>query len=170
MGFQVGDKISRLSEKMDGVILSLTAYKAIVKDEFGFEINVLLSDIVKCSNFEDYKETLNQIPIGKIVKEEKIISKKNILKKVKEIDLHMHNLSGYSNNMSNHEIVLYQLNAVETAIRKTDKRYFSKIVFIHGVGSGKLKKELQVLLSHKSIKYQDANYQKYGQGALEVIL
>jgi dsDNA-specific endonuclease/ATPase MutS2 len=44
-----------------------------------------------------------------------------------------------------------------------------KIVFIHGVGEGVLKSELDFLLGrYDMISFQDGNYQKYGLGATEV--
>ena len=43
-----------------------------------------------------------------------------------------------------------------------------RIVFIHGVGEGVLKTELQNLLNKYPVKYYDASYKKYGLGATEV--
>ena len=49
------------------------------------------------------------------------------------------------------------------------KNRIPKIVFIHGVGEGILKAELDFMLKrYDSISFQDANYQKYGSGATEV--
>jgi len=46
-----------------------------------------------------------------------------------------------------------------------------KIVFIHGVGEGVLKIELEYLFArYNNVKYYDANYQKYGLGATEVYI
>ena len=48
-------------------------------------------------------------------------------------------------------------------------RRIPKIVFIHGVGEGVLKSELDFMLGrYEEVYFQDANYQKYGQGATEV--
>ena len=44
-------------------------------------------------------------------------------------------------------------------------------VFIHGVGEGVLKLELEyVLKRYEDLTYYDADYQKYGFGATEVCL
>ena len=60
----------------------------------------------------------------------------------------------------------------ETAKRHVEfaiKNRIPKIVFIHGVGEGVLKSELDFMLGrYDNISFQDANYQKYGLGATEV--
>lgn len=46
-----------------------------------------------------------------------------------------------------------------------------KLVFIHGVGEGVLKSELEFLLSkYDGITFKEASYQKYGVGATEVYI
>jgi hypothetical protein len=45
------------------------------------------------------------------------------------------------------------------------------VVFIHGVGEGILKIELDYLFGrYNNVKFYDANYQKYGLGATEVYI
>ena len=54
---------------------------------------------------------------------------------------------------------------MDFAIRKR----IQKLVFIHGVGEGVLKSELDFLLGrYDNLKFYDADYQKYGVGATEV--
>jgi len=44
-------------------------------------------------------------------------------------------------------------------------------VFIHGIGEGVLKAELEYLFRrYGNLKYYDADYQKYGRGATEVYI
>lgn len=46
-----------------------------------------------------------------------------------------------------------------------------KLVFIHGVGQGVLKEELNYLFRrYDQIKFYDADYQKYGKGATEIYI
>ena len=46
-----------------------------------------------------------------------------------------------------------------------------KVVFIHGVGEGVLKLELESLVRrYDNLKYYDADFQKYGRGASEVYI
>ena len=56
---------------------------------------------------------------------------------------------------------------LEFAIRKKIQR----IVFIHGIGEGVLRAELEFLIGrYEDLKCYDADYQKYGRGALEVYI
>jgi len=63
---------------------------------------------------------------------------------------------------------------IETAKRRLEfgfQNRIQRIVFIHGVGEGVLKLELEYLFKrYESLKFYDANYQKYGQGATEVYI
>jgi hypothetical protein len=89
-----------------------------------------------------------------------------------EVDLHIHELLDDTRGLANHEMLEIQLgrfrNELEAAIANGTRR----IVFIHGVGNGKLKTELRQELSTKYKKYyfQDASFKEYGYGATMVIL
>lgn len=168
--FKVGDKVSVLDRNIDGVIMSLTTYKAIVLDTDGFEEEFQISKLVIRSTAADYKNAMQNMLVDKEIKTTQRISKQHLKRSIKEIDLHMDALSESKSGMTNHEMVMYQLNAVSKALQITDKRYFSKIVFIHGIGKGKLRYELEILLKNKGIYFQDASYKKYGRGAIEVKL
>ena len=170
MEFKKGDKVSVLDRNINGKIISLTAYKAILLDTDGFEEEFQLSKLVVRSSSEDYEGALSNMLVDKEIKTTQRISKQHLRRSIKEIDLHMDTLSESKNGMTNHDIVLFQLNAVSKAIQSTDKRHFSKIVFIHGIGIGKLRYELEILLKKKGIYFQDASFKKYGRGAIEVVL
>lgn len=170
MKFKIGDKVSVLDKNIDGEIVSLTIYKAIVLDTDGFEEEFPINKLVFLSCFFAYENSMNNMLIDKELKTTETISKKHLNRKIKEIDLHIDALSESKKGMTNHEIVCYQLNAVSNAIQRTDKRHFSKIVFIHGIGKGKLRYELEILLKQKSIYFQDASFKKYGRGAIEILL
>lgn len=168
--FEIGDKVSVLDRNIKGEIVSLTVYKAIVLDTDGFEEEFQISKLVVSSIKEDYENAMYNMLVEKEIKTTERISKSHLVRSIKEIDLHMDALSESKNGMTNHEIVMYQLNAVSKAIQETNKKNFSKIVFIHGIGKGKLRYELEILLKKKEIYFQDASFQKYGRGAIEVIL
>ncbi|MCD6564809.1 MAG: Smr/MutS family protein [Bacteroidales bacterium] len=91
---------------------------------------------------------------------------------ISEIDLHITEILENHSGMSNGEILKVQLDRFTTALEgvlKTDQR---KIVFIHGLGNGKLKFEVRKLLDTKynHLKYQDASFKEYGYGATMIIL
>jgi hypothetical protein len=91
---------------------------------------------------------------------------------MEEVDLHIEQLSDNFNDLSAGEILDIQMGrftiALEGAIRNNTK----KIVFIHGVGNGKLKFEIRRILETKyaHLKYQDASFKEYGYGATMVLL
>ena len=74
--------------------------------------------------------------------------------------------------MTNGEIIEIQLGRFETALQTAVNANSNKIVFIHGVGNGRLKHELRKKLDRKypDLKYQDASFKEYGYGATMVYL
>ena len=88
-----------------------------------------------------------------------------------EVDLHIHQLVKSTRGMSNFDMLNIQL---ETAKRQLDfaiSKRIQKVVFIHGVGEGVLKEELNYLFKkYENLKFYDAEYQKYGLGATEVYI
>ena len=73
--------------------------------------------------------------------------------------------------MSNHDMLTLQLDAARRQLDFAICKRIQKVVFIHGVGEGVLKMELEYLFGrYNNVKYYDANYQKYGLGATEVYI
>jgi dsDNA-specific endonuclease/ATPase MutS2 len=71
--------------------------------------------------------------------------------------------------MNNFDILNIQTETAKRHIEFAIRNRIPKIVFIHGVGEGVLKAELDFMLKrYENISFQDANYQKYGMGATEV--
>jgi len=63
---------------------------------------------------------------------------------------------------------------MDTAKRQLEfaiTKRIQKVVFIHGVGEGVLKAELESLFRrYENLKWYDADYQKYGLGATEIYI
>jgi len=73
--------------------------------------------------------------------------------------------------MNNFDILNIQVDTARGQLEFAIKNRIPKIVFIHGMGEGVLKSELDYLLGrYPEISYQDANYRKYGLGATEVYI
>ena len=73
--------------------------------------------------------------------------------------------------MSNYDILTLQTDTAKRHIDFAIRNRIPKIVFIHGVGEGVLKSELDFLFGrYENIDFKDGNYQKYGQGATEVFI
>ncbi|HLG03629.1 MAG TPA: DUF2027 domain-containing protein [Bacteroidia bacterium] len=87
----------------------------------------------------------------------------------KEVDLHIEELLENYSGMSNAELLDVQLRKMQSELDEAMLNRCQRIIFIHGVGNGRLKQEIQKILSTvKGIRYHDASYQRFGFGATEV--
>lgn len=127
-------------------------------------------------NVSDEKE-MKEIYLSKEIKNKDIpvVRKPKPEKKssdISEIDLHITEILESHSGMSNGEILKVQLDRFTTALEGVLKTDQKKIVFIHGLGNGKLKFEVRKLLDTKynHLKYQDASFKEYGYGATLVFL
>ncbi len=89
---------------------------------------------------------------------------------VEEVDLHAESFMEDVTGMSNGEILEAQLARFEIVLEGAIRNKQKKIVFIHGLGNGKLKHEIRKRLEKRKIRYQDASFKEYGYGATLVIL
>lgn len=86
-----------------------------------------------------------------------------------EVDLHIAELTDKTMNMTNADMLQLQLDHVKQCLEAARKERIKKLVFIHGVGNGTLKTELQRLLEKRNdVEYYDAAFARYGMGATEV--
>ena len=64
-----------------------------------------------------------------------------------------------------------QLNTAQRQLEFAISKKIQKVVFIHGVGAGVLKEELQYLFKrYDGIRVYEGDYKKYGLGATEVYI
>lgn len=103
----------------------------------------------------------------------KVKIKKELVQELEEVDLHIHELVDNWEDLTPGEILKIQLARFETALELGIKSNTTKrMVFIHGVGNGKLKYEITKLLNSKysKLRYQDASFKEYGFGATMVFV
>ncbi len=100
-------------------------------------------------------------------KENPIVPQKNISKNALEVDLHIENLSKTYWRLSDIEIFELQIKTFEQELDQAIAKGLDEIVFIHGIGEGKLKAALhQKLNGHRNINYfENASANIYGTGA-----
>ncbi|MFI3262441.1 MAG: Smr/MutS family protein [Rikenellaceae bacterium] len=87
------------------------------------------------------------------------------------VDLHAEEILESTAGMTSGEILQAQLTRFNIALSlNVNNGKHGKMVFIHGVGSGKLKYELQRELARKypKLSYQDASFKEYGYGAIMI--
>ena len=89
-----------------------------------------------------------------------------------EIDLHIEAITENSAGLSNGEILEMQMARFTTVLEGAIISKTKRVVFIHGVGNGKLKHEIRKTLERKypKLRFQDASFKDYGYGATMVIL
>ncbi len=91
---------------------------------------------------------------------------------VDEIDLHIEELVEDHGSLSGREALDIQMARFTTTLEGALRGKTKRIVFIHGVGNGKLKYEIRRTLDKKysRLRYQDASFREYGYGATMVII
>ncbi|WP_308993551.1 Smr/MutS family protein [Mariniflexile litorale] len=180
MIFEIGDKVLVIDEAMSGVVKMIVGHTISIETSDGFLLDFESNELVKVTSKVSLKKDLFSHDNANSVIKEKEQYPKRKQPKVKpkerfeptmEVDLHINQLVKSAKGMSNHDMLSLQL---ETARRQLDfaiSKRIQKIVFIHGVGEGVLKVELEYLFGrYDNVKFYDANYQKYGVGATEVYI
>lgn len=177
---KVGDKVSVLDEDVSGVVRSISGSTVTLETEDGFMLNFEKSElIVLHSTNKTIEQAVNSSEINTVIAEKETLKKKPT-KRIKpkertqatmEVDLHIHHLVKSSRGMTNFEMLNLQLQTAKRQLEFAIQKRIQRIVFIHGVGEGVLKQELETLFRrYDNIKYYDANFQKYGFGATEVYI
>lgn len=179
MMFSKGDKVSVLDEAVNGIVLSVQNNEATIETEDGFVMKYRFNELIKTNNTSDLNSSVQSFNLNQIKKEKEEPKARSFVKEKKskheipapEFDLHIEKLVPNFRGMSNYDILTLQSETAKRHIEFAIRNRIPKIVFIHGVGEGVLKSELDFLLGrYDNIAFQDANYQKYGLGATEVFI
>ncbi|MBF2708551.1 Smr/MutS family protein [Flavobacterium soyangense] len=177
--FNKGDKVSVLDEDVNGVVLSVKNKEVTIETTDGFVMTYFANELLKTNDSSNLMDFVKKMNVGEVVKEKEIPKPRSFVKEKKdkreipapEFDLHIEKLVPNKRGMSNYDILTLQAETAKRHIEFAIKNRIPKIVFIHGVGEGILKSELDFLLGrYDNIAFQDGNYQKYGQGATEVYI
>jgi len=172
-----GDKVSVLDDAIDGIVLEVKNKEVTIETTEGFTMTYFVNELVKIIDSNILDKNIGSYNLHKIKLEKEIPKPRSFVKEKKskhenpvpEFDLHIEKLVKNYKGMNNYEILTLQSETAKKHIDFAIRNRISKIVFIHGVGEGILKSELDFLLGrYEMITFQDANYQKYGLGATEV--
>ena len=180
MRFKLGDNVLVLDEDLSGIIKKIDGDSISIETKDGFLLDFKADELIKNKADKTIKRELFSHSNINTVISEKEQPKKKTTKKAKakdryeptmEVDLHINQLVKSPKGMTNHDMLTLQLNTAQRQLEFAIKKRIQKIVFIHGVGEGVLKMELEYLFGrYNNIKFYDANYQKYGLGATEVYI
>ena len=177
--FNKGDKVSVLDEAVDGIVVSVQNNQITIETTDGFIMNYNFKEVIKINTSDSLKNDIGSFNSHKILEEKAIPKARSFVKEKKskgeipppEFDLHIEKLVPNFRGMSNYDILTLQSDTAKRHLEFAIRNRIPKIVFIHGVGEGILKSELDFLLGrYDNISFQDANYQKYGVGATEVYI
>jgi dsDNA-specific endonuclease/ATPase MutS2 len=177
--FSKGDKVAVLDEAVNGVVQSVQNNEVTIETEDGFVMKYSEKELVKIGHSDDLDKSVTNFNSHHIKKEKEEPKPRSFVKEKKtgreipppEFDLHIEKLVPNFRGMSNYDILTLQSDTAKRHIEFAIRNRIPKIVFIHGVGEGILKAELDFLLGrYDNIDFQEANYQKYGMGATEVFI
>ena len=176
MKFQIGDRVSVLDDDINGMIKSISGATITIETEDGFEMEYEAHELIKRDTLSSQMFTG---PDAHTIKEKEQSQKpRSIRVKPKEryqpkmeVDLHIHQLTNHYKGMSNFDMLNLQLDIAKRQLEFAINKRIQRVVFIHGVGEGVLKSELEYMFRrYDNVKFYPADYQKYGLGATEVYI
>jgi dsDNA-specific endonuclease/ATPase MutS2 len=179
MKFKTGDTVTVLDDSFTGKVKAYKKGQVVIETTEGFELQFDEQELVKISNDSELKAFFSKQSVGSVLREKEEPKKRSFTKEKKskgdgfvlEIDLHIEKLVPNKRGMSNYDILTLQADTARRQLEFAIKNRMPKVVFIHGVGEGILKSELDFLLGrYEGITFGDADYQKYGLGATEVYI
>ena len=177
MKFKIGDKVAVTDDAIKGKVTAIDNHMISILTEDDFVMKFSENELVKIgveqselaktvivsnqlSYKEDYKKRQNQTRARK--------SKGEI--PPMEVDLHINKLIKSTRGMDNYDMLTLQMDTAKHKLEFAIRNRIPRIVFIHGVGAGVLKTELDYLFNRYNVKISEASYQKYGMGATEVYI
>jgi len=173
--FNIGDKIEVLDEAIKGHVISVTENLVKIETLDGFEMEYEASQLVKIvgqlqvTNYDVAKIKHTKDLLKK--RRSKIVKPKERNAPKMEVDLHIHQLTTSTKGMNNFDMLNLQLETAKRQLEFAIRKRIQKVVFIHGVGEGVLKEELNYLFNrYDNVKFYDAEYKKYGLGATEIYI
>ena len=175
MNFKVGDKVSVLDIDCSGYISKIVDNTIYVTTDDGFEIPYSVEELVKM-DIEIFNSSLIFTnPVKEFSKNKSVIKKrefkKNKKKSIMVVDLHIDKIINSSKGLKNFDILTIQLETARKRLNFAISKKIKSLIFIHGVGDGVLKLELEYILrSYENLKFFPANFRQYGDGATEVII
>ena len=177
--FSKGDKVSVLDDAVNGVVISVNKNEVFIETDDGFTMTYFVNELIKINDTSILSKSTRSFDVNVIKQQKEIPPPRSFVKEKKnkgeipppEFDLHIEKLTKNFLGMSNYDILTLQSETAKRHIEFAIRNRIPKIVFIHGVGEGILKAELDFLLGrYDNLSFQDANYQKYGVGATEVYI
>ena len=154
--FKIGDKVLFKHEDQTGYITRIdSSNKVTVSTADGFEIIISKHHLVKIERGTDIEAAYgSSFHIkDKITAKKRYLKEKSKNKSIAKIDLHIELLTPYFDQMDNFDIVQMQLDVCQKKIDEILNSTFQKLIIVHGIGSGILKKEVHALLESYHLRF-----------------
>lgn len=172
-----GDIVETIDDAITGTVKCISGTTITIQDTDGFEFQFEESELILVSSKKAFDNAIYNVDIES-VKKEKEVPKRKMAQSVKpkerhipkfEVDLHIHQLTDSTKGMTNFDMMNLQLDTARRQLEFAIRKRIPKMVFIHGVGEGVLRQELETLLGrYNNVQFYDADYKTYGIGATEV--
>lgn len=179
MTLKKNDRVAVISDTVEGVVLEVQNENVRVETTDGFVLMYKVNELVKIIDSRELKQSMSSFNADAVKRLKSEERPRRSTEKIRvkgeipppEFDLHIEKLLKNHKRLSNYEVLTMQVETARRHIEFAIRKRIPKIVLIHGVGEGVLKAELDFLFrKYHGISHREANYQKYGQGATEVII
>ena len=175
---KIGDTVMVIDDNVEGHIVSTNTNTVVVETLDGFQITYEKHELVVLENPISSQEfsvnNISEVLKNKVDAKHKNSQRQKPKQRVKpamEVDLHIHQLVSSQRGLSNCDMLEIQLATAKRQLDFAMKKKIQRVVFIHGVGAGVLRQELEYLLKrYEAVSFEDANFQKYGRGATEIYI
>lgn len=172
-----GDIVEAIDDAISGNVIKVEGNIITIETTDGFEMTFEAHELIVSVKVNRLENAVYNSDI-ETVKREKETTKRKHSHSVKpkerhnpkfEVDLHIHQLTDSTKGMTNFDMLNLQIDTARRQLEFAIKKRIPKMVFIHGVGEGVLRQELETLLGrYNNVKFYDADYRTYGIGATEV--
>ena len=175
---KIGNTVMVIDDNVEGTIVCIENNTVVVQTLDGFQITYEKKELVVLENPISSQE-FSVDNISEVLKNKEVVRYKNAraqkpkqrVKPAMEVDLHIHQLVSSQRGLSNYDMLEIQLDTAKRQLHFAMKKGIQRVVFIHGVGAGVLRQELEYLLKrYDAVSFEDANFQKYGRGATEIYI
>lgn len=181
MNIKIGDTVAVIDDVFKGKVTAIKAGRIEVETDDGFTFEFAPNELVvvnesqkELSKFSDINHEVFMEKLNVDTAKKKSSASKPLSKKEKsiimEVDLHIHQLTNSTRGMDKIDMLTLQLNTAKHKLEYAIRNRIPKIVFIHGVGEGVLKTELDFLFNNYPVEVYAADFKKYGIGATEVYI
>ena len=160
--FKIGSNVSVVNEPVDGVVTAIHGNHVTIETADGFLYTYLKKELVIKPSSEIERLLHKSIDWNK----NSVNNKPKKSKTKSEVDLHYN-----GKFILPKDVLRFQLQQFKFELNLAIKANQPKITFIHGMGAGILRTEIEKILAKNNISFSEGSFVKYGEfGAIVVYL